>query len=334
MRPSNAPSRRGSSETIGRLWCNSGMRALDDFRLFEHLAATRHYGRTSAECHVSPSTLSRTITRLEVELGVRLFERDRRTVTLTPAGVRFHDFARRVLEAWSAFHAPSATHDRVTGTISIFCTVTASQSILPDLLARFRESHPDVTLTVETGYAAEALQKLEDGHVDVTVAALPPRAPRHLVTRAIATTSLVLVAPASRPYDLLGDPRAAWSSVPFVLPAAGLVRTLADRWFRSLRVRPTVAAEATGHEAVLSLVSLGCGVGVVPELVAAGSPLAARLEILHTSAPAPSFEIAVCTTPERLATPAVAAFWSTLPPPMSWGATPAADSTGDPAAGG
>ena len=289
------------------------MRSLDELRLVAHLAQTRHFGRTSADCHVSQPTLSRTIARLERELGVRLFDRDRRGVALTPDGVRFQRFAADVLGAWERFAAGvDEEGDALTGTVRVFCTVTASQSILPDALARFRAAHPSVHLALETGYAAEALQKLDDDEVDVTVAALPRRAPRHLVTSTLATSSLVLVAPADDDTDLRGAPSAAWSSVPFVLPATGVVRTLVDQWFRRQRVHPNVAAEASGHEAVLSLVTLGCGIGVVPDLVAASSPLASGLRVVDVTVDAPTFSIAACTTRERLGTRAVAALWDAL----------------------
>lgn len=288
------------------------MRSLDELRLFDHLAETRHYGRTSADCHVSQPTLSRTISRLEAELGVRLFDRDRRSVTLTPDGIRFRGFAQQVLESWQHYVDQSSTSGEVTGALSLFCTVTAAQSILPDVLGRFRDAHPAVQLVLQTGYAAEALQKLEDGSVDLTVAPLPPRPPKHLLTHVIARTSLVLVNQKDGPHRLPRKPSAVWSRVPFVLPTASLVRSLADRWFRHLRVRPTIAAEEAGHEALLSLVTLGVGIGVVPELVATGSPLASRLEIIPTTVPPPHFDIAVCTTPDRLTRRPVAAFWDTL----------------------
>ena len=288
------------------------MKALDEVRLFDHLARTRHFGRTSAECHVSQPTLSRTIIRLERELGTRLFDRDRRGVALTAAGVRFQAFATSVLAAWE--HYERGEHDGVaiTGSLSLFSTVTAAQSLLPEVLARFRRVHPDIHLVLETGYAAEALQRLDDGHVDVTVAPMPQRVPRHLLTRPIASTPLVLITALDGPHDLPAEPGPAWSTVPFVLPTSGLVRSLADRWFRRLRVKPTVAAEAAGHEAVLSLVTLGSGVGVVPELVATRSPLSTRIRIVPTAVVAPRFDIAVCTTAERLAKPTVDAFWRVL----------------------
>jgi len=291
------------------------MKSLDDLRVFDLLARTGHFGRTAAEAHMSPSTLSRRIAALESDLGETLFRRDRRSVVLSPAGIRFRAFVADVLSAWDRFEAgPLPGGGPVAGTVSLFCTVTASQSIVPEMLARFRQRFPQVHLALETGYAADALARLEDGSVDLTVAAIPPRVPRHLLTHVIASTPLVLVAtrhhPVSEPIGSEG-----WPGLPLVLPTTGLARTLVDRWFRRQGIRPSVSAEANGHEAVLALVSLGCGIGVVPELVALQSPLAASLRTLATESLLPSFDIAACTIGERLSKPAVAALWSVLTGP-------------------
>lgn len=290
------------------------MRTLDDLRVFDHLARVGHFGRTAAELHMSPSTLSRRVAGLEADVGELLFIRDRRTVGLSPAGVRFRAFVSDVLNSWDRFQTGSAGPGRVAGTVSLFCTVTASQSIVPDMLARFRRRYPEVHLALETGYAADALVRLEDGAVDLTIAALPPRIPRQLLTHVITTTPLVLVATSDGEKGGPVGPE-EWVGLPLVLPAGGLARTLIDRWFRRQGIHPSLSAEASGHEAVLALVSLGCGVGVVPELVALQSPLASSLRILETTVQLPSFEIAACTVSDRLTKPAVQALWSMLTQP-------------------
>jgi len=288
------------------------MRTLDDLRLFEHLARTLHFGRSAAECHVTPSTLSRTITRLESETGSRLFDRDRRSVALTADGARFLDFTSTVLTAWEGFVDTGHDSGPMTGTVSLFCTVTASQTLVPSILRRFRESYPGVDLDIQTGYAAEAIQRLVDGAVDVSIAAIPGRAPRGLLAHTLTSMPFVLVKAADAGCDLTRTVSPSWGTVPFVLPATGLARTLVDRWFRRLRVKPTVAAEANGHEAILSLVLLGSGVGFVPELVVRQSTLADRLEVLSVAEPMPSFDIAVCIRPDNLERPPTRALWESL----------------------
>jgi LysR family positive regulator for ilvC len=291
----------------------------DSLRLYLHLSRTLHFLRTSRECHVSPSTLSRTIQRLEQQTGWPLFERDRRTVKLTPEGARFAEHARDTLERWERLQRDLGGKNGgdLKGTIAIFASATACQSFLPDILSGFRQRYPEITLKLETGYAADALEMLDQGRVDVTVAALPRTVPRALVSRVLLHTPLVFVAPtspceverrcAARPLD--------WNALPVVLPSGGLAREAADRWFKRHRARPHVYGEVPGSEAILALVSLGCGVGVVPRLVLDKSPLRANVRVLpfgqgqdHLG----EFRVGVATQRRKLTSPLVRTFWQVI----------------------
>jgi LysR family positive regulator for ilvC len=152
---------------------------------------------------------------------------------------------------------------------------------------------------------------LEKDAVDVAVAALPERVKKALVTRIVTYTPLTFVAPQlacevsrrveQRPID--------WTRLPVVLPAAGLARALVDRWFRRQRITPNVYSEVTGNEAILSLVSTGCAVGVVPELVMEKSPLRANVRALETELRLGEFRVGLCAKRRSLKNPLVAAFW-------------------------
>src|SRR5262245_3847109 len=255
----------------------------DGLRMFLELSRSLHFLRASRACHVSPSTLSRAVQRLEEEAGAVLLERDRRSVKLTDAGQRFTEHARETLERWQRLQRDlRGREDKLSGSIAIFASVTACQSFLPELLGAFRDRHPDVRIQLETGYAADALERLADGQVDVSVAAIPPQLPRGLVSRALLFTPLVFAAPrvACEVERLCHQRPLPWTSLPVVLPASGQARDSADRWFRRRRIVPQVYGEVPGSEAILALVSLGCGVGIVPRLVLDESPLAGKLSVL------------------------------------------------------
>lgn len=290
----------------------------DALRLFVHLARNLHFLRTSREMHVSPSALSRAVQRLERETGWPLLERDRRTVRLTPEGARFADHARETLEAWERLQTSlKGRRETLSGTIVVFASVTACQSFLPELLSGFRQRHPDIHIQLETGYAADALERLSEGHVDVSVAAIPPAVPKALVARVLLHTPLVFAAPRSpceverlchrRPLD--------WSRLPVVLPASGQARESADRWFRRRRVTPQIYGEAAGNEATLALVSLGAAVGIVPRIVLDESPLRSKVYVLDvddTPGPLGEFRVGVCTQRKKLTSPLVRALWDSL----------------------
>lgn len=293
---------------------------LEALRLFLHLSRSLHFGRTSKECHVSPSALSRTIQRLEQQSGAALFVRDRRSVALTDEGRLLQGFAQDTLSRFEALEQRlSRRQDRLQGAISIFASVTACQSFLPPLLSQFRRAHPDVQIRLETGYAMDALAMLRGGSVDVTVAALPDDIPPTLAARVVVKIPLVFVAPAetSAVSELLSREAVPWGEVPMVLPSSGLARDYVDRWFRKKRTAPRIYGEVAGSEAILSLVSLGCGVGIVPRLVADQSPLKSSLSVLDIDPKLQMFRVGVCTEKKKLKSPVVKAFWESIGPGAS-----------------
>jgi LysR family transcriptional regulator, positive regulator for ilvC len=288
----------------------------DALRLFLHLSETLHFGRTSRACHISQSALSRLVQRLERDVGWPLLERDQRTVKLTPEGQRFAGHARDTLERWRELQKGlgGPTANALAGTISLFASVTACQSFLPRVLSAFRQAYPDIHIQLETGYAADALEMLRQGAVDVAVAALPDRVPPSLVTRVLLHTPLVFVAPAS-PCEVARQVERTpvpWAELPIVLPATGLARASVDRWFRKKRIAPRIYSEVPGSEALLSLVSLGCGIGIVPRLVVDRSPLRAEVRALDVEPRLDEFHVGVCTPRRKLRSPIIRAFWDSL----------------------
>jgi LysR family positive regulator for ilvC len=288
---------------------------LDTLRQFLHLSRTLHFGQTSREQHVSASALSRGIQRLEQELGATLLRRDNRSVELTEAGARVQRYASETLASWDRLREElRSTQSSLSGTLSLFCTVTAAHSFLPTLLSRFRQAYPEVTIRLETGYAASALQMLSDDAVDVAVAALPARIPRPLLARAIAYTPLLFLAPRAEceVSRMVERDAIEWAKVPMIFPESGLARQSLERWFRSKGIAPRVYGEVSGNEAALSLISLGCGVGVVPGLVMEKSPLRAQVRTLDVRPRLPDFRIGVCVKQKKLASKVVRAFWESI----------------------
>jgi LysR family positive regulator for ilvC len=288
------------------------MREYEPLQQFGELARTLHFGRAARACHVSPSTLSRSIQRLESQLGEPLFEREHHKVTLTPAGDAFRRYATNVLEEWQRYEqARAQSRGTLTGTVHMYCTVTAAQSIIPNLLGGVRRTHPGIHIELATGYAADAIEQLRDGNIDVSVAALPDRLPAGIISRALTTTPLVFVGPnAEGPVrDATSRRRIDWSTVPLVLPAHGLARDYVDQWLVRRFINPNVYAEIEGHEAILTLVALGCGIGVVPRLVLENSALQDRITELAVRPALQPFHIALCVRERSLTNPLVAAVW-------------------------
>lgn len=280
-----------------------------ELKLFLHLAKTLNFARTSAACHVTPSSLSRVIQRLEAEVGMPLFERDNRHVSLTEAGKAFRAYADEAHNQWLAFRESLARHEQqLSGEISLFCSVTASYSFLYSLLSRFRERYPGIELKLHTGDTAQTLERIRQEQEDIGIAALPKRLPQEVVSQTLATTPLVFIVSETRK-DLHAASGLEWARVPMILSESGLARERVDRWFRTRKIKPNIYAQVAGNEAIVSMVSLGFGVGLVPRLVVDNSPLAHTIRILEVEHDMDDFSIGVCVLRRKLSNPLIKAFW-------------------------
>jgi LysR family positive regulator for ilvC len=286
-------------------------------RQFTQLAEALHFGRASEASRVSPSALSRSIRQLEGELGVALFERDNRSVALTAAGELFLVYARDALAQWDVIrHELMQQAGELRGEVSIYCSVTASYSFLYELLSRFRRAYPRIEIKLHTGDPDHAMQRVLAGEEDMAIGARPDRLPAELVFSAIAETPLVFIAAKgnsgfARLARRQRDP-AAWQGTPMILAETGLARQRVDKWFRSFAVQPTIYAQVAGNEAIVSMVSLGFGVGVVPKIALDNSPLADRISVLDVRPRLEAYEVGLFTLKKKLRNPLIAAFWAQL----------------------
>ncbi|MDF1764337.1 MAG: HTH-type transcriptional activator IlvY [Oleibacter sp.] len=284
-----------------------------DLRVFITVAAAQHLGRAGQQLHLSASTLSRRVTRMEEEVGALLLNRDSGPLTLTPAGEIFRQHAEQTLGAWESLRSLVNTDvSDMEGSLTVYCSVTASYSFLADLLARFRERYPRVDLRIHTGDAAESIPRVEAGDADVVIAARPEQLPSELTFRTMASSPLLFIAPrALGTVPEIAQAEVDWGKVPMVLSESGLARSRVNQWFAARAIQPHIYAQVSGNEAIVSMVALGVGVGVVPELVLQNSPLASRVRILPVRPELESFAIGLCAMTQRLNEPLMQALWNT-----------------------
>ncbi|MEN8190424.1 MAG: HTH-type transcriptional activator IlvY [Thermodesulfobacteriota bacterium] len=281
-----------------------------ELKLFKHLAMTLHFGKSARSCHVTPSTLTRTIQRLEEEVGEPLFYRDNRSVELTAAGRIFREYADDVLNRWEQMQNQLSCEDELTGELSLYCSVTAAYSILPAILEDFRSAHPRVHIKLATGDAALALERLENREFDMVIAALPDPFPERLISMAIMETPLVCIGPRSFPEIVVfRNKEIDWNRTPQVMAEFGLGRERLDHWLQQRKIVPNIYAEVAGNEAIIAMVSLGFGVGVVPELVLEKSPVRDQVEVLQRPDELAPFVIGICAGRRSMEKPQVNEFW-------------------------
>jgi len=271
----------------------------DDLKIFLHLAQSLNFSRTAKDCYLSPSTLTRMIQRIEEDLGCLLFHRTNKQVSLTAEGLRFESFATQTLSEWGQLKLDcSKTSLKIKGTLSLFCSVTAAYSVLPALLDQYRARYPQVRIDLEVGNSRLAPQKLPQK--DLIIAALPQGSDLQQIR--LATTSLVFVAKTKKALSSFEE------GFSLIVPQKGRIQATAKQWLDSNH-RPLSSLQAVeGSEAVLALVALGCGVGIVPQLVLDKSPLLNELHILKESKQLGSLEVCLAREIKPLS-PAAQTLW-------------------------
>lgn len=280
---------------------------------FVNLADSLHFGRASEASHVSPSALSRAIQRLENEVGAILFARNNRSVSLTHAGSLFLNYARDSLGEWDAIRNTLMEESgELHGEISMYCSVTASYSFLFEILARFRRDYPRIEIKLHTGDPEDAIGRVLSGDEDIAIGAKLKNLQTGLAFKPIAVSPLVFITAKVNEKIVQQADAENWSDSPMILPERGLARRRVDERFRSLGVQATIYAQVAGNEAIVSMVSLGFGVGVVPQIVLDNSPLAQTVQVINVQPALAAYEVGLFTLEKKLASPLINAFWSQL----------------------
>jgi DNA-binding transcriptional LysR family regulator len=252
-----------------------------DLRFFLAVARIRAITKATRELQTVQSNVSVRLTGLEKELGVRLFNRHARGVTLTSAGEQLGGYAKRIVALVD--EASHLTGDRAepAGFLTVGSMETTAGLRLPDLLLAYAEKHPKVELSLRTGTTDELIQAVVDAEIDGAFVAGPVTQPGLVVIQAF-TERLVLVGPvgeSSIESELRNCP------IPrAVVYRAGcsyrhrLERVLHDRGAAAVRIM-----EFGTLEGILSCVAAGMGFTLFPVDVVAPYVAAGRVRVFELS---------------------------------------------------
>lgn len=150
---------------------NLSARAIEAFLALEE---TRRFALAASRCHVSPSTFSQMIGRLEEQVGARLFDRDTRNVSLTPEGEVFSHGAHRIAnEIRSSLTELMDRAARRKGRVAVAVTPSLAADWLPRRLAEFHEGHPGIALRMHDVTSERCLEMIGRGEVDFGISAQP-----------------------------------------------------------------------------------------------------------------------------------------------------------------
>ncbi len=239
---------------------------LDQLRHFLRLAELSNFTKAAEANQLSQSALSRSIGRLEQELGQPLFERQSRKAVLTEAGHRLFERAKQILALIDNAKA-EICDDGQTGHLRIGAIPTIAPYLLPKLLQRFQRDHPKATLLVQEDTTDHLMKRLSNGEVDVAFAALPIEV-RYLHVEKLFDEELLLVLPNNHPLSKKNVIRIAdLQSLPFILLSEAHCLTEELLSFCRQKSFHPLSVERTSQLAMVQeLVALNHGISFIPAM--------------------------------------------------------------------
>lgn len=147
---------------------------LKQFRYFEALARTGHFGRAADMCAISQPALSMQIKELERSLGSALFERGAREVRLSPFGEAFALRVREIVRSVDELEdLARASRDQLAGRLRIGLIPTIAPYLLPSLIKNLSKTHAGLDIQVRETLTQQLIQDLSEGRLDTAIVALP-----------------------------------------------------------------------------------------------------------------------------------------------------------------
>lgn len=183
--------------------------------------------------HITQPTLSRQLSQLEEEVGVTLFTRGARKITLTNEGILLRRRAEEILQLVDKTEKELAEQDeQVEGKISIGCGEIASVQLLPKLFQSFREKYPQVSFDIFTATADLVKEQMEKGLLDMGLLLEPIDVEKYEYIRLKKKDQWVVL---MRPEDPLAQKESITPqdlcSLPLILPRRTRVQSELANWF-------------------------------------------------------------------------------------------------------
>jgi DNA-binding transcriptional LysR family regulator len=268
-------------------------------RVFAEVAQHSSMARAAEALHLTPPAVSMQIKELESQVGLPLFDRQGRKLSLSTAGEYFLVHARRLLAGLKDADDAMARLKRLEHGLLTIGLVSTAKYFVPQLLARFHEEHPGVDVRLRVvGNRGQLVELMRSGEVDLSVMG---RAPKEMHTRSesFAAHPLVFVAPPGHPL-LRGGPHAVADLAPYPMIArehGSGTRNAMDTFFAEHRFDTRIAMEMSSNETIKQAVMAGLGLsflslhtmglelrsGLLQLLDIEGAPVMRMWNVVHLS---------------------------------------------------
>jgi LysR family hydrogen peroxide-inducible transcriptional activator len=269
---------------------------LTELRYVVALAQERHFGRAAQKCFVTQPTLSLALAKLEDELGVKLFERNKNEVLLTGRGEAIVAQARRVLdEVGKIQHMARGGQDQLAGALRLGAIPTIGPYLLPDLIPILRKRAPEMPLVIEENLTGNLAPMLREGELDCVLIALPFALPG-VKTRVLYEEPFSVVVPEGHRWEQRKAVK------PGELAGENLLVLNNGHCFRDqvLEACPGQSNTAlpegragSSLETIRNMVASGLGVSVVPSSALTARYATKLLKVVPFASPVPSRKVAL-----------------------------------------
>ncbi|MUG44622.1 LysR family transcriptional regulator [Paenibacillus woosongensis] len=283
------------------------------------IAEERNFSRAADKLHIAQPSLSQQLSKLEQELGVKLFQRNTSTVELTHAGASFIKHARKIMDAVEQLRQEMDDISQLrAGRVVIGSMPITGSHLLPYVLPAFKEAYPDIQVTLLEDTSLNLEKLTAGGGTDLSLLSLPLQEPS-LTYETIGEEKIDLAIP---PNHYLADPgnrppggvaleQLSGESFIVLKKGQGFRKIMIDLC-RSAGFDPDIVFESNNIETVQSLVAAGMGITLVPRFIAR----AKRSELIPVyvplAEPVPSRTLVIAYRKGRYLSKAAEAFIDTF----------------------
>ena len=253
--------------------------------VFLAVGQAKSFSRAAERIHLSQPTLSEHMRELEAELGVRLFVRHPRSVSLTEAGRVFDDYATRVVATLAAGRQALTELDGLQrGSLVVGASTTPGTYVLPALIARFRDAYPGIDVALRIANSRIVEERVRDGEVDVAVIGGHTLGPGERCVAAGIVDELQLIAGTKQPIGATIS-RAKLAQQPLLIREEGsATRQVMERALRQAGIAVRPAMELDHTETIKRAVMAGLGIAFVSRYAIEDEVRAKRLRVVAVDA--------------------------------------------------
>lgn len=248
---------------------------LDDIEVLVTVAETKSLSQAAERLYMSRPGLSQKIANIEARFGAKLYERTSTGVVPTPAGVIVTKFARKMTSLENSLAAElAAVGENFDSTIEVGMSLADGVTLLPSLVKKFHDIHPDALIHLDADYEPGLMKKLKDDDIDFAILE-NESIEDGISSETLGFSQLLFCAPDRPPYNSTPQPVKVktlleWPMIIYEWDSGRHMvgnRHFRDRYGVSLRDHNMVARFDT-HEAMINGVRAGLGWASVPRCIA------------------------------------------------------------------